>query len=233
MPPGVAWPPATLLGRLAPVARDALLAAGVLTRFPKRKMLIRQGDLDRHVILLLEGFVKVVASTESGYEGLLGIRVGGDLVGELSAIDGEPRSASVISCGMVPARVISAEELHMLVGRMQGLHREISRMMSNRLRRANRHRIDYRAHDAPTRIGRVLVEIAEKYGHDTSIGRMLGVGLTQGELASLAGVALPTLEKALRAFDDEGLIRRANRQLVVIDLPGLRRVAKLATENPY
>jgi CRP-like cAMP-binding protein len=233
MPGDAAWPAATLLGRLGSTARDALCAAGHHVRFPARKAVIRQGGDDRHVLLLLSGFVKVLAISESGYEALLGVRVGGELIGELSAIDGEPRSASVVTCGVVTARMIGSEELRQVSRLHSEVHIEISRMISSRLRWANRYRLDYRAHDAPTRVARVLVEIADRYGRRTDRGWELGVGLTQSELASLAGVALPTLEKALYTFDRATLTARVNRQTVLIDLPRLRDVAKMTEDNPY
>ncbi|MFI6822967.1 Crp/Fnr family transcriptional regulator [Micromonospora sp. NPDC050187] len=164
---------------------------------------------------------------------LLAVRVGGEIIGEMAAVDGEPRSATVVTCGDVSARRIELGEL----GRISKLHpdidAEIKRTFSSRLRWANRQRIDLGAYDSRTRIGRIIVWLAEMHGVTTSEGVDLGLPLRQGELASMAGVALPTAEKALTNLDQQGLIARGYRRLVVRDLEGLRRVSQMTDHTPY
>jgi hypothetical protein len=55
----VVWPLATLLGRLRPVARVALLQIGTPVGYSAERVILRQGDSDQHVVLLLDGLVKV------------------------------------------------------------------------------------------------------------------------------------------------------------------------------
>ncbi|MEW2379935.1 cyclic nucleotide-binding domain-containing protein [Micromonospora sp. NPDC047812] len=50
-------------------------------------------------MLLEEGLTKVTVSLPDGRAALLALRVGGDLVGEVSALNDRPRSASVTTCG--------------------------------------------------------------------------------------------------------------------------------------
>ncbi len=47
------------------------------------------------VMILLRGCVKIVSHKFNGYEAVLALRDPGDLIGELSSIDGLPRSANV------------------------------------------------------------------------------------------------------------------------------------------
>jgi CRP-like cAMP-binding protein len=216
----------TLLGSLRPSVRDGLLALGVARSYPVRRRIITERDETRYVFLLLSGIVKAVVSTPSGAEALLDIRIGGDLVGEMAAFDGQPRSASVITCSVVEARLIKEPDLTGFLSRHPDAGREISRIIVQRLRWANRRRLDFVAHDAGTRIARVLVEIATNYGHDGDKGRDLGLELTQNEVATVAGVALPTAEKALAGFEHDGLIQRGYRRIIVTDLDRMRATAE-------
>src|ERR1700742_3193744 len=89
------WPPASLLGSVGESSRERLLGCGTLREYPTDRRLISQGDTSTYVVVLLEGVVKVTGVSSAGREALLAIRVGGDVVGEVSAIDGGPRSSTV------------------------------------------------------------------------------------------------------------------------------------------
>ena len=80
--------------------------------YHKHRVLLRQGDEGRHLLLLTRGVVKITASTESGTDTLLGIRVAGDVVGEMAAFEDRPRSGTVLACGEVAARIESDPILH-------------------------------------------------------------------------------------------------------------------------
>ena len=85
-----------------------LEVAGRPRRYRARQRLFREGEPGDHVIAVLGGRVKVSVQTRSGREILLAIKEPGDLVGELSAIDGRPRSATAIALEPVDALVVTA-----------------------------------------------------------------------------------------------------------------------------
>jgi CRP-like cAMP-binding protein len=205
--------------------------------YPAHRTLLQQGDESRHVLLITRGVVKVVASAESGYEMLLAVRVAGDLVGEMAAFEERPRSGTVIACSDVTARIIQMTTLEAILTRHPDAAKAMVRMLCARLRWANERRIDFRAYDSPTRLARVLAELSQAYGRavpDTAGRRVvLGVTLTQTELASLAGLALPTAEKALATLSQLGLVERSYRQITICDIPKLLTFAKVVAENPY
>ena len=72
----------------------ALLDRGRRRRYPRDSRVFCQGDPSDFVIVILEGRVKLVVTTEDGDEPLLGVRGPGELVGELAALDPAPRLAS-------------------------------------------------------------------------------------------------------------------------------------------
>jgi CRP/FNR family cyclic AMP-dependent transcriptional regulator len=200
------WHDSTLLGRLEPAGRAALLALGRPADFPPAKVLLRQGDLSQHSYLLLRGYVKVTALAENGGEALLGIRTAGDLIGEMAVLGGQPRSASVQACTPVHARVLPVHDLTRFLEQTPAAGMALSRMISERLRWANDRRLDFAAFPAATRLARVLLYLAETYGHPVPDGLALAASLTQRDLASLAGIKLPTAEKALRVLHDSGVV---------------------------
>lgn len=213
------------------------MSLGTPMVYPAHRQLLQQGDESRHVLLLTRGVAKVVASSESGYEMLLAIRVAGDLVGEMAAFEDQPRSGTVIACSEVTARIIQFNALEGFLARHPDAMRAMLAMLCARLRWANRRRIDFRAYDSLTRLARVLAELSQAYGHQVPDGsasqQVLDVTLNQAELASLAGLALPTTEKALASLSKLGLVERSYRKITVCDAKKLLVFAKVFAENPY
>ena len=83
---------------LANLPEDALARLGSVARrrsYRRGEVIFHQGDPGDSLHFLIDGRVKVVLDAESGEEAVIAILGPGDCFGELSLIDGEPRSATV------------------------------------------------------------------------------------------------------------------------------------------
>lgn len=225
------WTGTSFLGRIPEAVVVSCLAAGRCYEYAARETLIREGARDRDVHLLLSGCVKVTAgvATESGLA-LLGIRVGGDVVGELAALDGRERSASVQVCGRQPAVccVLDPDAFNRALVEHSDVLLTLMATVGAKLRASTRRRIDYVGCAPVVRMARVLVELAEDHGHCVgSNAIMIGVNLVQVELGTLIGVREATAQRALRQLRESGLVVTSSRRPMVRDLDRLRAVARL------
>ncbi|OHV34408.1 MULTISPECIES: Crp/Fnr family transcriptional regulator [Pseudofrankia] len=224
----VRWPEQTLLGRLPQRSQTGLLALGGFRQFPSGVHLMREGDATTFVAVLLRGWTKVTALTDTGGLALLAVRHGGDLIGEFAGLDAQPRSATVTAVGGVLAKVIRSEEFAGYLARDPAASAEISRSIVAKTRFSIRRRVEFAGSPVAVRVARVLVELDRAYGFDrTEGGRALGVPLTQQELAALVGAHDPTVHKALRALRRDKIIETGYRSVVILDLPALRTAAGL------
>lgn len=221
----VQWPSGSLLAGLAEPARHRLLALGTRSQYPDPgRVLIREGAATTSAFLLLSGIVKITVATDT--EGaLLAIRVGGDIVGELAALDERPRLATVTTAGPVTARVITQTEFNGLLGRDPELAKAISASIADKLRASTSRRVDFAACDVQTRLARILLELADRYGRDTSAGRTIGCALTQSELATLIAAGEPTVQRVLRQLKADGVVSTGYRSIEVTDIQRLREHA--------
>ena len=218
------WPPGSLLAGLQEPARQRFLGLGARQQYESGQVLIREGDLGTMVYLLLAGSVKVTGATDGG-DALLAIRVGGDLVGELAALDGRPRLATVTTAGPVVTRAIGRADFLYLLRRDPELALAVTRGVSDKLRVATSRRIEFSGCDVNTRLARVLLDLAERYGQQAPAGRTIGCPLTQTELATLAGAAEPTAQRSLRQLKAEGIVATGYRVTTVLDMGALRKRA--------
>ncbi|WP_255657554.1 Crp/Fnr family transcriptional regulator [Actinoplanes sp. L3-i22] len=224
------WSARTLVGRLAPAARAALLRAGVRRTYRSGDVLMHEGLLETHVVVLENALAKVTALLPKGRHALIAIRVSGDLVGEMSALNNLPRSATVTACRPSTIRMIGRDSFRTFLRDHADAAIEVAGMVAERLRAANRRRVDFASYPAKVRIARALAEIGASHGHRTPEGIAVDLEITQSELATLCGTADITVHKALHDLREAKLIDTLYRGFIIRDPEALRTTAKLTPQ---
>ncbi len=221
------WLPGTLLNRLDDSTRRRFLQLGVPRTATTSQVILQEGRQESHVILLSDGLTKVTAAMADGRHALLDVRVSGDIVGEISALNGTPRSATVTACRTSTIRIIHHNDFRAFLRGHPDAAMEIAGIVANRLRMANRRRVDFASYPVKVRLSRILWEIATAYGSRRRDGIVVDVHLTQLELATMCGAAEITLQKALRELRAAGVVDTGYRQVIVRDAAALRRCADI------
>ena len=174
------------------------------------------------------GLTKVTVAMTDGRHALLDVRVSGDVVGEISALNGTPRSATVTTCRTSAIRIIHRNEFRSFLRGHSEAAMAIAGIVADRLRTANRRRADFASYFVKVRLARVRWEIASPYGHRDSSGIVVDIQLTQSELATMCGAAEITLQKALRELRASGIVDTGYRQVIVRDSGALQLCADVA-----
>lgn len=215
------WSVGSFLDRISPRARQDLLALGVTRPLSSGRRLFTEGGRDTHIEVIQQGFVKVTTAT-GGADRLLAIRLPGDLVGEFAAVTGRHRSATVTACGDIVSTIVKQADFRQFLNRYPDAAAEVTATVGERLRWANARRADFTAYPVHVRLARVLADIVVSCGQADDGGLVIGVELSQTELAALVGAAPDTVQRALRLLRAAGLIRTGYRKITVLDLTGLR-----------
>ncbi|MEU7838638.1 Crp/Fnr family transcriptional regulator [Nonomuraea sp. NPDC052129] len=216
--------PGEFLSMLTADEVEEMRAAGRPRRWERGTTVMSEGDTSDWVLVLTEGRVKVSSHTSSGTEVVLAVRGPGGLLGEMSAIDGSPRSATVTALEPIAGIVVRDFPAFLQAhGRIAVL---LMQLVTGRLRDADRKRIEYGAFDTTGRVATRLIELAERYGEKTNSGVRVALPLSQDELAGWTGASREAVSKALRLLRDRGLIETGRRRVVIHDLDGLRKRAR-------
>ncbi|WP_369393326.1 Crp/Fnr family transcriptional regulator [Streptomyces sp. CG1] len=214
---------------LAPAATaQELLNLGSRRAYRNGETLLGEGSPDHHVLLIVNGCVKVHGTTRAGRPTLLAIRVGGDLLGEQAALDGGPRSATAAADGRTVVREIAGPEFLRLLKADPEAGIALSRYLSIKLRRTTRYRVDIGGSPVLTRLAAALCELADGHGRRVPEGVLVDALVGQPELAAIVSTTMPTLERAMKRLRDRGVISTGYRSLIVKDLAALTAIA----ENP-
>jgi CRP/FNR family cyclic AMP-dependent transcriptional regulator len=214
-----AWPPGTLLGTLGAADRAALLALGTRRTYQPGTALVNEGSADAGTFALLHGYAKVFGTTADGRAVLLSIRAGGDLVGELAALDDKPRSASVVAATRVVAQAVSQQAFLRYLEERPSAAKAIHGAVVAEYRRVTSERVHMNGAPTAVRLALVLNHLTASYGRPCADGVRIEVPLSQPELASLVGVSEPTLHRCLTDLRARDIVRTRYRHLIVTD-PG-------------
>jgi CRP-like cAMP-binding protein len=204
---------------------DTLRALGRTRSFPVGAALFNERAPGDAVFVLLSGRVKLSCVTEGGREALLGIREPGDLIGEMSAIDGAPRSATAIALEPVEVLTVSRDAFVGFLDRTPGVALVLLRMIAPRLRDADRKRIEYLGQDSVGRVCSRLVELADRFGTPEGDGVHIELAITQEELAGWTGSSREAVIRALRTLRELGWIETRRRGVTLLEVEQLRRRA--------
>ncbi|GIJ19946.1 Crp/Fnr family transcriptional regulator [Micromonospora lutea] len=208
-----------------------LLALGVERRYPSRATLFHQGEPTQHVALLLSGWTKVFAESRRGDEVLLAIRGPDDILGELSAIDDRPRSATVTALVPVRARIIPEQRF---LQHLQDFPRVMFAMLQHvttRLRESDAERLRYVSTSSSGRVAALLLDLAERQGRRTPDGVVIDLPLTQQELAKAAATSREVVARTLRVLRDRGLVRTSRQRIVLVQVAVLRSLVDSVSDD--
>lgn len=180
--------------------------------------LMPEGSSPDDVILIGTGLVKVARESENGYTSILAVRGPGELLGELSCLDGMPRSATATAMRDVAGVSVPAGRFLRLLEEHGPLALAVLRSVTLRLRDSDRLRAEHGAYSAGVRVARVLLDIALRHG--VAAGEPpggLAVMVNQQELAGAAGTSRETVVRTLRVLHQDGLVVPARGRLLVTD----------------
>ena len=210
------------LGALSASERDALQERASRRRHTRGAVLFHEHDDSDSIVVVLSGRVKVSTVTEDGREVVLAFRGPGDLVGELSAIDRRPRSATVSAVEPVEGLTLAASEFRAFLHAHPRVALLLLEMIMRRLRDADRKRVEFAAHDTVGRVSARLVELAEAHGRPVGAGVEITLPLSQEELAGWTGASREAVGKALQLMRGLGWVATQRRRITVLDLEALR-----------
>lgn len=202
---------------------DRLSRLGRRRTFARGSALCWEGDLTDDVYLIREGLVRIVMSPPSGRELILSTRSAGELVGEMSAFDGLPRSASVIASEPTTVSVIAAPEFRRTVEEHPALSSYFLQQLSRALRATGGRAVAGVSDDVATRVVRRLVALADATAEHAN-GSVGGISLAvrQADLASWVGASREAVARELGALRRAGLVSTGRGHIDLLDVSALR-----------
>lgn len=201
---------------LEPAQIDAVLAEAAVQRAARGAVLLRHGEPSAAVLVIVSGRVRIGVVSEDGRDMTLAILGPGDVMGEMSVLDGGAASAdaTAIEDGVLLA-IERARFLRLLRGSAD-LCLHLMAVLCQRLRRSNAALEDMALQDLPTRLGRLVLRLARDYGSPTAHGLRIQVRLSQHDIAAIVGASREKVNRLLRQWQEEGIVGREAGHMIVL-----------------
>lgn len=191
--------------------------------FPKGVEIIREDEPEGSALFaILEGSAAVSVTSADGKETILSLLTAGDFFGEMSLIDGEPRSASVRTASPSRVLMIRREAFHSLLRKMPELSLALLHQLSQRLRKANKQISSLATLSILGRIAGVMLSLVEEQGIRTPIAQGRTVVVVRSfpsrqMIAEMSGTSRESVSRAISEWRRRGAIAFRNRDLVVLN----------------
>ena len=193
--------PDKLAARLFANAKPTMLAAD--------EVLFLAGDPGDGCYRVEQGLLKVSMTAASGAERILAIVGPGDIVGELSTIDGLPRSASVAAVRNSELTFVSRAAFQAFANGNPEVYRHLVALLAARLRDTDAVLAAGSFLPLKGRVARALLDLAEAFGHDVGQGRILiRQKVSQSDVAAMAGIARENVSRILNNWIRDKLVSR-------------------------
>ena len=214
-----------LFGHLEAAEREPLLALGAERRFSDGQMIFQRGDAGASMMLVLRGQVKISIVSDDGKELIFSLIPPGECFGEIALLDGQARSADAIAVGDCALFVLARADFIPFLERHPQVAIRLLAVLCGRVR-ATSDFIERLAFDnLPARLACLLLELAATYGSATPAGIRITCKLSQQDLGNLIATSRESVNKQLRLWRAQRLLRIEQGYITLLQPAVLTRLA--------
>lgn len=172
------------------------------------------------VVFICEGRVKVIIYSLSGREIALDELEAGNFFGELSAIDGLPRSANVMSITNSKLAFISSDNFLRILKEDAIVSLKVMKKLSRIMRQATTRIVDLSTLGANNRVHADLLRLA-KTAKKTNDKPVLSPIPIHNDIASRVSTTRETVARVLNDLSRQEIIKRTNDSIIILDMQKL------------
>ena len=160
--------------------------------------------------------MNVIIGSEDGREVILSMLGDGAVFGELSLLDGKPRSANVIATEDTNLVMLRRQDFLQQVFKVPQIAIALLAELASRLRRTDRQIEGLALLDVTSRISETLLQLASDQGVETETGVLIQNRPTHQELANMSGTTRETVSRVLKRLETQGYINCKGRTISIM-----------------
>lgn len=186
--------------------------------------LFSEGDEGDGLYVIDKGLLKVVVTSPGGEDRILSILGPGAIVGELAVIDGLPRSASAVVMQDCEFRFVNRTAFTTFTAMHPSFYRELVKILSIRLREADKELAASTFLSGRGRLARALIELAEHFGKAGVHGAIvLECKISNADLAAMTGLACESVSHLMTEWRERRIVTQTGQTHHIHDVVALKR----------
>ena len=196
---------------------EAIYKLSYIRKCTKDSIILLENEGGDTLFIIISGKVKVTTFSESGKEVIFSILNEGDFFGDMSLMDGKPRSATVISIEDSELRLLRRNDFIKLVEEHPGISLKLLEELTTRLRKADERIESLAILDVTGRVAGILLQLADERGEKTDNGVVIKSRPTHQELANMVGTTRETVTRVLKQLENKKYINMSGKDLQIFD----------------
>lgn len=206
--------------------RSAIINRARIRNFAAGEKIFSIGAASDHMAAVLTGQVRISVPSPVGREVLLTILEEGEIFGEIAVLDGKQRTADATAITPCALGILDRHEVLSFLEQRPASWLAIVGILCDRLRRTDEQLADVALLPLPVRLAKAILRInggpsRTRTRHNNSIH------LSQGELANMVGATRETVNKCLKGWQRQGLIRIDDGQVTVTNRSAFQTLSGL------
>ncbi|MDP6815043.1 MAG: Crp/Fnr family transcriptional regulator [Alphaproteobacteria bacterium] len=190
-------------------------------RWDKDQQILGQSEPSTDVFFIVEGTVRAKSYSSAGREVSFTDISEGDLFGEFSAIDGQPRSSSVVSLTPCALGRMPATDFRLTLGECPEAAMKLIELLVGKTRMLSNRVFEFSTLPVHSRIHIELLRLAEQ-GESDGSSAVVEPAPTHQELAARINTHREAVTRELNRLVAEGLLTLHRGRVDIHDLPGLK-----------
>lgn len=192
-------------------------------KYLKGELLVLEDAKMDGLVIINSGKVKAFRVTSEGKEQILYIFSQGDFFGEKNLMTNQKSPYHVEALEETNICMIKKEDFQNLLRSYPNIGFKIMEELSNRLERLENAIETMGVKNVETRINKVLLEFAERYGIRNAKGILVELPLSREGIANYVGLTRETVSRKMSRLQDEGIIEmEGNKKIIILDAEALR-----------
>lgn len=212
------------VARLAPELDRALRERARVRRIEKGLSLYAHGSAPDAIFCLEQGLIRLSATAANGREAILSLLEPGQWFGELSLLSKAPRLHHAIAVVTSDVLVLPASEFHDVVDQNPAFLRELLRLVCSRYKSALERVDAITLFPLPVRLARRLLSELDARAPGGSVSEV-ALKVSQENLGQMLGVTRQSINRQLREWEAQEIVRLRYGSILVVDQIALRRLA--------
>lgn len=209
---------------LEPSFQEALLSTAQVLELEAGARLFSRGDPPSGLYAVLDGAIRFSGTTDDGKEALLALSEAPAWFGEVSVLDGQPRTHDAVAEGTARVLWLPQDKVLELMEQNPRRWREIGLLAALKLRMAFATLEAAAILPLPVRIAARLVMMAEGYGHRQG-HTLRSVEVGQETLANMLSTSRQSVNQTLKDLEARGLLKVAYGRIEILDLDALKKMS--------
>lgn len=194
----------SLFSKLTPDQAEALASTVYKKRFKRGEILVEQGQKSDALYIVLTGRTRVLMTDSKGREVILATLASGDYVGEMSLIDDEPHSATVVADQQVDVLVLGRNSFLRCLGENMEMAHAVMRVLVQRLRKASENISSLALVGVYGRVAKVLLDSAAPAADGQLVIRDK---VSRQDIAKMVGASREMVSRVMKDFEEQGFIQ--------------------------